>query len=377
MVKTRPLFILVVFPLLALVLGGCSARGPFAHVVPESLLLSHDPSAPFLSLAELSGTLYAVYADRATTTLNLVQVPTGPHLPSAAPAPQVIDKVDTVAPLSPVFGEHLLSVAGGTAAVMYLDRETDVKNVLKVATRSTGDQQWSLEVLEPTGDPLALIPDEGGGFDAAWSAGLLSYRPVHQRETTGVPALPFQVRGRPSSDGAGGFAAYDTLTSSLLFMKWSGSGFTTRVIDGGTPVHASLRSAAGRLKVVTWDQRTRRIVLHQETGRETDTTGAFSTATVTLSDGTNQLALLRGGSESSVMVVFDETHAAGAGRTVSQVSLIAPGSLLGGWGGRYRKAVVTSGDAPIDGLAAARTADALYVLVSQGDLKLFRIPLAH
>ena len=59
------------------------------------------------------------------------------------------------------------------------------------------------------------------------------------------------------------------------------------------------------------------------------------------------------------------------------MSLIAPGFLLGGWGGRYRKAVVTSGESPIDGLAAVRTPDALYVLVSQGDLKLFRIPLAH
>jgi hypothetical protein len=66
----------------------------------------------------------------------------------------------------------------------------------------------------------------------------------------------------------------------------------------------------------------------------------------------------------------------GAGRVVSQVSLIAPGSLLGARGTRYRKAVFSSGDSRIDGFAAARTGDALYVLVSQGNLKLLRIPLA-
>ena len=373
MVKTRSLSNLATLAVLALVLGGCSARGPFARVVPESLLLSHGPTGAYLSLAELSGTLYAVYADPATTTLDLDEVPVGPHLPPAAPAPQVIDKVDTAAPLSPTFGEHVLSADGRTIAVMYLDRETDVKNVLKLATRSTGEQQWNLQILEPAGDPLALVPNEGGGFDAAWSSGLLSYRPVRQQETTGVPALPFQVQGRPSPDGAGGFTAFDSLTSSLLFLRWTGSGFKTQGIDRGTPVQASRRSPSGRLKVVTWDPGRRRIILHQETGTE----GRFSISTVTLCDGTKQVALLPGGSESSIAVVFDETHPAGAGRTDYQVSLIAPGSLLGGWGGRYRKAVVTSGESPIDGLAAVRTPGALYVLVSQGDLKLFRIPLAR
>ena len=77
------------------------------------------------------------------------------------------------------------------------------------------------------------------------------------------------------------------------------------------------------------------------------------------------------------MVVFDETHSVGAGKTEYQVSLIAPGSLLGRWGGRYRKAVLTSGEAPIDGLAAVRTPDALYVLSSQGDLRLFRVPITR
>ena len=373
MVKTRSLSIHVALALLTFALVGCSARGLLARVAPESLLLSRDPAAPCLSLAQLSGTLYAVYADQATTTLNLVEVPVGPHLPSAAPAPRVIDKVDTAAPLSPSFGEHVLSVAGGAVAVMYLDHETDVKNVLKLASRSSADQQWNLEILEPTGDPLALIPGEGGGFAAAWSSGLLSYKLPRQQATPGVPAIPFQVQGRPSADGAGGFTAFDALTSALLYMKWTGSGFTPRIISGGTPIHASLRTSSGRLLVVTWDSKTRRIVLHQDTG----TGDKFSTATVTLSDGTRQLALLGGSSESSIMVVFDETHSVGGGRTDYQVSIIAPGSLLGGWAGRYRKAVVTSGGSPIEGLAAARTSDALYVLVSQGDVKLYRIPLSH
>jgi hypothetical protein len=373
MVKTTSLSTPMLLAALTIMLGGCAARGPFARVTPESLVLSRGPAASFLSLAERSGTLYAVYADRATTTLDSVEIPAGPHLPATAPAPEVIDKVDVVPPLSPSFGDHVVSVAGGAEAVLYVDRETDVKSVLKLATRPLGQREWELEILEPAGDPLALAPGEESGFDAAWSSGLLSYKPARRAGTSGSPALPFQVQGRASADGAGGFTAFDALTSSLLFLRWTGTGFSTQVIEGGTPVHASLRTAGGRLKVVTWDARSRRIILHQEGAPG----GSFTSATVTLSDGTRQLALLPGDSESTVMVVFDETHSVGAGRTEYQVSVIAPGSLLGSWGGRYRKAVLTSGEAPIDGLAAVRSADALYVLASQGDLALFRIPITR
>jgi hypothetical protein len=373
MVKTRSLSIPMVLAAFTMSLSGCAARGPFVRVEPESIVLSRGPAAPFLSLAELSGTLYAVYADRATTTLDLIRIPDGPHLPSEAPAPEVIDKVDVVAPLSPAFGEHVLSVGGGITAVLYLDRETDVRNVLKLASRSPGERQWEMEILEPPGDPLALFPDEEGRFAAAWSSGLLSYRPVRGGGTPGAPVLPFQVQGQPSADGGSGFTAFDSLTSSLLFVRWTGTGFSTQLIDGGTPVQASLRSSSGRLKVITWDSRTRRLILHQEAAPG----GRLSSATVTLCDGTKRLALLPGSSESTVMVVFDETRSVGAGKTAYQVSVIAPGSLLGRRGSRYRKAVVTAGEARIEGFSALRTADALYVLVSQGSLRLLRIPLSR
>jgi hypothetical protein len=372
MVKMKSLPMPVLLAAFTIIMSGCTDRGPLARVTAESIVLSHGPTAPFLSIAELAGTLYAVYADRATTTLDLIEMPGGPHLPSAAPAPEVIDKVDVVPPLSPVFGEHVLSVSGGVAAVLYMDRETDVKNVLKLSTRPIGQRQWDLDILEPAGDPLALVPDEKGGFGAAWASGLLSYRPVGGTGTPGVPVIPFQAQGKPCPDGAGGFTAFDSLTSSLLFARWMGTGFSTRVLDGGTPVQASLRSASGRLNVVTWDPGTRRLVLHQESAPS----GKLSSVTVTLCDGTRRLALLPGQSDSTFLFVFDETQASPAGKTVYQVSTIASGSLIGARGTRYRKAVVTAGDAPIDGFAATRTTDALYVLVSQGDLRLLRIPLS-
>jgi hypothetical protein len=373
MVKTRTLFLTFLAAACALAAGGCAGRGPFVNITPETLVLARGPSAPFLSLAHSPGALYAVFADRATTTLDIVAMPDGPHLPPSAPASEVIDKVDVVAPLSPAFGEHVLSVAGGSAAVLYLDRETDVKNVLKLATRKLGETQWNLDVLEPSGAPIGLDAGETGGFGAAWSSGLLSYRSPGGQSPPVFPPIPFQVQGRASPDGAGGFTAFDSLTSQLLSLRWTGSGFSMHVVPGGSPVQAALMSAAGRLRVLAWDAKARRLLLHQET----DPAGAFSTATVTVCDGTGTVALLPGQSDSTFLILFDEVRSLGAGRIVSQVSLIAPGSLIGARGTRYRKAVLASGEARIDGFAAVRTSDALYVLVSQGDLKLLRVPLTQ
>ena len=372
MVKTTSHSSLLLVAACSLAMGGCGARGPFVSVRPESLELSRGPAAPFLSLAAAPGSLYCVFADRATTTLDLVQLPDTPHLPPSAPAAEVIDKVDVVAPLSPTFGEHVLAVAGSRAAVLYQDRESDVKNVLKLATRTFGEKQWTLDILEPPGDPLDLEPAAPGGFDAAWSPGLLSYRPAAGPARDAAAPLPFKLQGRPSADGSGGFTAFDSLTSQLLSMRWTGTGFSTQVVPGGSPVQSSLRSAVGRLRVLSWDAKARRLLLHQESARA----GSFSTSTVTVCDGTGAVALLPGQSDSTFLIVFDEVRSVGAGRTISQVSLIAPGSLMGARGTRYRKAVLASGEAGIDGFAAARTTDALYVLVSQGNVKLLRIPLA-
>src|SRR5271157_1117950 len=176
MVKPRAHFTILALAACALAASGCAVRGPFVKVTTESLVVSRGPAAPFLSLARSPGALYAVFADRSTTTLDLLELPEGPHLPSSSPAPQVIDKVDIAPPLSSAFGEHLLSIASGSAAVLYLDRATDVKSVLKLATRKLGEAQWNLDVLEPSGDPLLLDSDEAGRFGAAWSSSMLLYR---------------------------------------------------------------------------------------------------------------------------------------------------------------------------------------------------------
>ncbi len=354
-----------------LLAAGCSSRSMLLDLKPQSVQLAAQPAGPFLSLAHDSDRLVAVYADPAATTLNMVSLPDGSQLPADPPAADVIDKIDVAAPLAPFFGEHVLAVNAGTVAVLYLDRETDTKNVLKLAWKKPGDSQWNLDVLEPAGDPLSLHADAAGALSAAWTSGLISRRGPNGQVTVAVPAISLNLVGRPAATGEDGFTAYDALASVLLAFQWNGSGYTVQAVPGGNPVHAALRTAAGRLDVASWDPRQRRLLLHEE--RETG--GTFSTQTVTVCDGTDTVALLPARGDSSFLFVFDETRSLGAGKVVSELSVIAPGSVLGARGPRYRKGVLSLGDARIDGFAAARTDDSLYVLISQGNLRLLRIPL--
>jgi hypothetical protein len=371
MVKTSRFRAASVVLAAALLAAGCSSRGLFIDLKPESVQLARTAAGPFLSLAIDGGSLYAVYADPSATTLDMATLADGPHLPSTAPAGEIIDKVDVAPPLAPFFGEHVLAADGGTVGVLYLDRETDTKNVLKLAWKPAGTSQWNLDVMEPAGDPLSLAPDGKGNFTAAWTAGLLAYRSAVGQVIPPVPPMSISLLGRPGQLGGGGFTAYDSLASVLLWLQWNGSGFSAQAVPGGSPVQSSLLSAAGKLQVLSWDPKGRRLLLQ----REKDAGGAFSSETVTVCDGTGTVALLPGRGDSSFLFLFDETRSLGAGRSVSQISLIAPGSLLGTGGPRYRKGILATGEAKIDGFAAARTANSLYVLLSQGDVKLLRLPL--
>jgi hypothetical protein len=123
--------------------------------------------------------------------------------------------------------------------------------------------------------------------------------------------------------------------------------------------------------VLTWDAKASRLVLLEE-GPDSE---RFARTTVTLSEDTNAVALLPSRVPSTHMFVFDEARQLGGSHVQYALSAIAPGTLLGAPGQRYRKATLLSGDEPIEGFAALEAHGALYVLALQGSLKLLRVAL--
>ena len=371
MVKIMKLCAASALLLAVFAMAGCGLRGGALDLKPSSLAVAPRPAGAYLSMAVDAGRIHALYTDPAATTLDLVTLPqNGGALPSTPPAVEVIDKLDVAAPLAPFFGEHLMAAQDGTVGILYRDRETDTKTVLKLAWKGDGESAWNLDVLDPAGDPLCLTPDAKGGFSAAWTSGVISRRNPAGAAGLTVPPISLSLVGRPQPTGAEGFTAYDATTSSLLDFEWNGAGYSAQPVPDGGPVHGSLRTPSGRLEIASYDPARRRLLLHEQKGSD----GGFSTQTITVCDGTSQVVLLPGRGDSS-LVIFDETRLGGTGRIVSQLSVLGPGSVLGGRGARYRKGVLSVGDARIEGFAAARTEDSLYVLLSQGSVRLLRIPL--
>ncbi len=353
--------------LLVALLTGCSGRGIVA-LHPETLRFANGASGGGVSLALAGDTVLGIFSNRSTATLDAVQVPVAGHLPAAA-AVQVVDVVDVAPPLSTAFGRHVLYAAGGTAALLYEDRVASDTTVLKVATRPPGSDQWVLDTLEPSGEPIAVLPSASGSFDVFWAAGPLLWRsPPGSVNSIILPA--FSPAGTPGSFGKDGFTAYDAISRSLYVIERTGGGFGTRRLAESGPVQSSLQSADGALSILSWDGATRRLVLLEDALGERGP----RRSTVTLCDGTTSVALLPGPEAGTYLFLFDESRRAG-GRQAHKVSLIAPAAAFLKPGTRYRKAILFESEQAIDGFAAVETADALYVLVQSRGMTLIRAPI--
>jgi hypothetical protein len=327
----------------------------------------------FMSLAVAGTNLLAVFSDSDTTTLKFMQLPLGPHLPTVAPAAAIVDKVDVSPPLSPRFGAHVLAAHDDTVDILYLDHESEDKSVLKLASKTLAAPQWNLDVLEPAGEPLAVLPSAHGSISAFWASDSILSRALPGASPLSTLRSSFQSGGHASVFGPNGFTVFDAASGSLIVVRGSESGYSSRELSGAGPVQSSLLSSDGLLSVLTWDAQTRRLFLLEQK----PDTDKVSRTTISLSEGTGTVVLLPAPARATSIFLFDEEKQTGGIRAQHQLSIIAPGYLLGAIGARYRKAILLSGAESIEGFAAVEAQDALYVLALQGGLKLLRLELGR
>lgn len=369
MVKLRAPLLLVFVALLAC----CTARQQGIPLHPEIMTIPGNSPGRFMSLAVAGANLLAAFSDRETTTLKFMRLPLGPHLPAETPSATIVDKVDVSPPLSPTFGAHVLAAWGDTIDILYLDRESEDRSVLKLASKTLEAPLWNLDVLEPPGEPLAVLPARNGALTVFWAADSLLSRKLPGASPLSTLRSSFQQAGRGSVFGPDGFTVFDADSRSLFVVSGSEAGFSCRELSGATSVQSSLLTSDGLLAVLTWDAQTRRLYLLEQ---QSDM-AKVSRTTISLSEGTGTVALLPAPTRSTYMFLFDEERQLGGIWAQHQLSIIAPGYLLGAIGARYRKATLLSGTEPIEGFSAVETQDALYVLALQGGLKLLRFGLSR
>ncbi len=98
---------------------------------------------------------------------------------------------------------------------------------------------------------------------------------------------------------------------------------------------------------------------------EQQESGSWQRTTVTVCDGTTWVFLAPWGT--GYLFLYDEVRPMGGGRTLRELSLLAPD------GPRYRRKVVSSGEEPLGGAAAIAGDGVLTVAVLRGSLAVLRI----
>jgi len=322
--------------------------------------------APYASLLANGRNLSVVYADRDTTSLRALELPADGELPGAAPRDAFVDKVDTATPLGGSFGLHAAAAIDGRLRLLYLDREKDDRQLLKRVTQEAGG--WRLELLEPFGAPIATSVGAGGKPLDVWAPGSLRLR-----DATGDRVLrePFAPRGQAATviDGGApaGFACWDDAANQLVVVRSGPNGLGCFAVPDASPVYAATGLPDGGLAVVTWDPRSRRILLLEHGAQ-----GVLRRrTTVTICDGTNGLFLAP--VDGGWLVVYDEVKPAPLGRWVWELAVLAPEPRTVGRP-RYRRGLLTSGEEPITGFRTLIDGGALFVLEMRGGLRLLKVP---
>ncbi len=315
------------------------------------------------SLAVTGGRVYVVFADLATTSLELFELPAATALPSTAPPPSFVDRIDVAPPLAATFGAHAVGVApSGAVELLYVDRERDEQTLLKRVTRPAGSSDWLLALEAPVGLPLAVVPLGRSVFASFWEArGTLLARlgsaPLVVRQAFALVGRTVSLPADAASPPA--FLASDRASGSLLVVSPPSGQPMVRKVTASADAYAAVRTPQGGLAVATWDRERKRIMLE-----ETQGSASPRETVVAPSDGVSSLALAA--SPAGWVFVFDEVVPAPLGRWTHGLSMLVPGRP------RYRKLVLSRGLDPVRLFRTCEVDGWLYVLEIRDKARLLR-----
>ncbi len=350
---------MILFLAVSLSLGGCGGRDTSIGLESRILDLSTSRAGRFTSLLDAGDRLIAVTSNWESASLCVMEIPVrGFELPRVAPAPSVTDTID-VAPTRAIdFGEHASALFGKDVYILYADRKKDDRRILKELSRD-GDAPWTVDVLEPPGRPVAILPGGKGEPAAFWCSDSLMTNLGGRIGFAGI--FPF-TPAAPGKAVSGGFTVFDAQSGKLLVITIKDMAVQEKAIALPTGVYSAAVTPRGILAVASFDPRRKRILLLEQSDG-----GDIRSTIVCASEETANLFLAPRGT--GYLFLYDGVKRLSGG--ASSYALW----LLSRRGGRYERSLLLESDIPLLGLSAVVRADILYALVVQDTPKLLSVKI--
>jgi hypothetical protein len=359
--------------LMALGLFSCSQN---ANLKPsqESLFDTRlNPATQCFSLAKTENGLDLVFADRGSLALvsARILIDSSSDQPFALGATTYLDRVSDMPGNDPLFGSHVYYSDGPQRYLLYLDRKSDERELLKLISWGPEGGKATIDVLPFTGRPVAILRGDDGVLEVYFEEGhrlrRQSLQPAAVEETLRGSFSPAGTVSILESDRVHGFTAFDYLSHRLILFRRSGRSIDQTVIAHFGVVHFSTFAADGTVMCLAYDQQQSHIVLFQQ-----DQAGpGFHVQPVAPARDVRCLGMLvyRG----LDFFLFSEQTDPRSGGASYRLSMLVP--QPGARNPGYRRVILRQDSSPVTCFRTVMSADSLYVAWLQGSVQFLRLDL--
>lgn len=360
----------LLLPVIALSLLLCSCfpgSGNHKLEVQETPISDHSVGLN-ISMHLRDTRLYMIYPSVDALSLNLISAEVFPDpLFPALEDTKYLDRISYSPDIDESFGRHLFLADERFHHILYIDREGQENSVLKWLSKAGTDEPWWIDAFPGLTEPLAAIPEQDGALQVVVSEGisLSLYRlqpegqPV-QLASTALSSGPLQQTGRTYVVRQGDYWAcsvYDDHSKRLYLIHPRQDTLRIEPVYTSAEVHYST-ILGDRLNIVLFEPAESTIMLLERTliWDQAAEQRSFEVLPVTLCEGTSSVFLTTYNGRH--LFLFNERVVDKREQNSYQLSLLYPEST----GTKYEKLALLEGDANIQGFAALKDADTLYVL---------------
>jgi hypothetical protein len=371
--KRTGFFILLPAAAVCLLFCSCFSRNEGGKLEVQETTLTENAVARSFSLHLCEPRLFVIYPSLDALSLNLISVEIlSTPLRQNVKDTKYLDRISYSPDIGEDFGRHLFLAAEPFQHILYMDRESEGNAVLKWLSKTDTDETWWIDAFPGLSEPLAAVPEQGGGLQVVLSEGmslsLYRFQPEGQPlrlATTTLPSGALHPVGRTHIVRQGddwAFSVYDSHSKRLYLVQPRQGKLGTEAVYTCGAVHYST-VLDNRLYILVFEPAESSITMLERASiwSQSADQRTFAVVPVTLCEGTSSIFLTKYNGQH--LFLFNERGIEQGKTNGYQLSLL----YLETAGGKYEKLALVEGEESIQDFTALVAADTLYVLYMKTD----------